>query len=70
MLARAHRSAAVLNLDFDPLESELTLLQPKQLSYLYLDHLAQQLVIHDGQRQPAARYLDQQEQPEVPVVQG
>jgi hypothetical protein len=59
-----------LNLDFDLLEYEPVQLQPKQLSYPCLAHPEQQLANLGVKQQPAVQYLEQQGQPEVPVVQG
>jgi hypothetical protein len=70
MLARAHRSAAKLNLDFDLLEYEQVLLQLKQLSYLCRVRLEQQLVIHGVKPLLLVQHPVQQGQAEVPVVQG
>jgi hypothetical protein len=59
-----------LSLGFDLQLFEQVLLQLRQLSYLFLDHLEQQSVIHGVQQPPFAQHPKQQGQPEVPVVQG
>ena len=70
MLARDHRSARELNLDFVILGCGQGLLQLKQLSFLCRAHLEQQLVIHGEQQLLLVQHLEQQGQAEVPVVQG
>ena len=63
-------STTKLNLSSDLQQFEQGQPQPKQLSFLFRVHLEQQLANHGAQQPPAAQHPKQQEQAEVPVVQG